>query len=61
MSLPWAGTTRTASACLNHLALTKYGWKRNGNPTRISQSASCKLVVTDFGCLPYLVGGDTGH
>ena len=24
-------------------------------------TTSCELLITDFGCLPKLVGGDTGH
>ena len=24
-------------------------------------TASCELVITDFSCFLYLVGGDTGH
>lgn len=24
-------------------------------------NASYEIPITDFGCLPYLVGGDTGH
>ena len=24
-------------------------------------TTSCELLITEFGCLPKLVGGDTGH
>ena len=57
----WVDTIRTASPCLNWFVLAYYGWKGNNNPPRSSQSASCELLITDFGCLHQLVGGNTGH
>ena len=45
------GSPCPASACLNWLALMQYVWKGNGNHTRLSQSASHELLITDFGCL----------
>ena len=47
--LSWVNATRTASACLNRLALAQYGWKGKGSPIRSSQSTSCELLITDFG------------
>ena len=48
-------------ACLNWLPLVQYGWKGNGNPTWLSQSASFEVLISDFGCLPQLIDEDTGH
>ena len=36
-------------ACLNLLVLALYGWKGNHNLIGLSQSASCELLITDFG------------
>ena len=40
------------------LPLTLTGWKGNEKPAQSSQSTSCKLLITGFGCLPQLVNGD---
>ena len=51
----WVGTTSTTFACLNWQTLPQYGWQGNDNPTKLSQSASSKLVITDIGYSPQLV------
>ena len=57
----WVDTIRTASPCLKWFVSAQYGQKGNDNPARSSQSASCELLITDFGCLHQLVGENTGH
>ena len=63
----WNGGIDVASACLNWLTLASYslksnstggGWERGVTPTQLSQTAQGNLI-TDFGCLPWLVGGET--
>ena len=57
------GTTGGASACLNWLTLASYIWKGNstgwGVTNFVKPNYWGKPLITYFGCLPQLVGGDT--
>ena len=59
--LNWLETARITFDCSYWLTVAWYSLKGNDNPIRFAQTASCELLLTDFGCLLYLFAGDIGQ